>query len=93
MFRQNSSGMTCENYWKELTIVFKYLIITTLSIGILGIFTNIFTYMFANIIVLTVNRFQLWRLLTSFLVDRSIINIFFNLYILSMYIPQLVNIN
>jgi hypothetical protein len=69
---------------------FKFLAVTTLVLGIFGVFSNLFVYIFADVVMWTVNKFQIWRLLTSFLVDRSIISVIFNLYILNMSFPLIV---
>ena len=85
-----NAGATCEAYWREMPTGFKFLCVSTLILGVLGMITSLFTYMFVNLVVWTVNSFQIWRLLTSFLVDNSIINVIINLYILSMSLPLLV---
>ena len=74
-----------------MKIAYKALVISGLIIGLFSVFTGLFAYIFANMIPFTVNKFQIWRLFTSFLVDQSIINVIFNLYIMSMCVPIIVS--
>ncbi len=91
MFGGVQSGrVTCEDYWKQLTITFKYLLISTLVLAIFGLFTSKIVYFLANFIPATVNTFQLWRLLTSFLANPSLISLLFDLLILATLLPPLV---
>jgi membrane associated rhomboid family serine protease len=90
MFGGLENGTTYKRYWSELQIGFKYLVVATLAFGVVGIFTNLPAFLFSDVLVYTVNKFQIWRLVTSFLVDMSIINVIFNLYMLSMSLPEVV---
>ncbi|XP_031505717.1 protein BONZAI 1 [Nymphaea colorata] len=83
--------MTFEGFWGQLTTGFKYLAVSTLAFAVVGIFTQLFTFAFANIVYYSFNKFQIWRLLTSFLVDASILNVLFNAYILSTLLPELLD--
>lgn len=87
---QGGGGATCEAYWREMPSAFKCLVVSTLVLGLFGIFSNLFIFIFADIVIYTVNKFQIWRVLTSFLVDRSIISVIFNLYIINMSFPVIV---
>jgi hypothetical protein len=87
---QNGSGMTFDGYWKQLTIAFKCLAISTLILAIFGIFSSAIALTLANIMLKTVNELQFWRLFSSFLVDSNILNVLVNLYILSTVMPELV---
>lgn len=84
---------TCSTWWSELQVGFKYLLVTTLSIAIVSIFVRIFVYIFANVLAYTIYKFQVWRLITSFLVDQSFITVLFNVYLLSIYLPKIVTSN
>lgn len=75
-----------------MKLAYKCLVISGLVIGLFSVFTGLFAYIFANLILFTVNKFQIWRLFTSFLVDQSIINVIFNLYIMSMCVPIIVSL-
>lgn len=90
MLGQGGSGMTFEGFWRQLTAGFKYMIVATLACAVVGIFTQLLTFAFANIVYYSFNKFQIWRLVTSFLVDASIINVAFNVYILTTILPELV---
>lgn len=52
--RQQNNGATCLAWWNDLQIGYKYLLIATMSIGILSIFINIFAFIFANAMVYTI---------------------------------------
>jgi hypothetical protein len=88
---QSATGMTCEGYWKQLTIAFKYLLVSTLGLAVLGLFTPKIAYLFANMIEQTVNHLQVWRLVTSFLANFSLITLLFDLLIMSSFLPDLVS--
>lgn len=82
-----NAGTTFDRFWKELPYGFKHILILTIAIGVVSILSNLFLYLFGNIYVLTVSKLQLWRLFTSFLVDASIINVIFSLYLMSSSAP------
>lgn len=82
--------MTCEGYWKQLTIAFKYLLISTLALAVVGLFTPNLVYLLANVMQQTVNHIQIWRLVTSFLANISLISLLFDLLIMSSFLPDLV---
>ena len=88
----NVSGRTWEQYWKNIQIGFKYLAVITLAIALINIFTNLLALLLLNNIVWTVNRFHLWRIFTSFLVDTNAINVIFNIYIISTCLPSVVSL-
>jgi hypothetical protein len=92
MFGQGSQGgpLTFANFWLQLTTAFKCLAIATLALALLGLSTQLFTLALANILYQTFNKLHIWRLTTSFLVDQSIINVLFNLYLLNNLLPDLV---
>lgn len=87
-----NSGNTCESYWKQLPSGFKYFGIIIAIFGLAGLFTPVFAQLFANYIFFTINKFQIWRLITSFLIDISIISVIFKLYMLSFSLPDIVKI-
>lgn len=82
-----NAGTSWERFWKELPYGFKRILILTIAIGVVSIITNLFLYLFGNIYSFTVSKLQLWRLFTSFLVDASIINVIFSLYLMSSSAP------
>ena len=83
MFGGGQQNMDFGLWWKELQVGFKYLLITTIAIGLFYlIFGGLFFVTLANYMPFTVYMFQIWRLLTSFLVDVSIISVIFNLYLM-----------
>lgn len=47
---QSAAGMTCEGYWKQLTITFKYLLVLVLGLEVIGLFTPKLIYLLANVI-------------------------------------------
>lgn len=78
--------------WSGLELGYKVLFLLSL---VLVLFTYIFpTYMevLANQAEFTIGEWQLWRLLTSFLLPSigkyAIINVLFNFYILYMFMPD-----
>jgi hypothetical protein len=82
-----NAGTSWERFWKELPYGFKHLMVLTLAIGVISIISNIFLFLLGNIYSLTISKFQLWRLFTSFLVDASIINVIFSLYLMNSSAP------
>ncbi len=89
---QNGQGATCESYWRAMPVSYKGLILACLALGLLSIFIGIFAYIFANVVAWTLYKFQIWRLLTSFLVDNSIISVIFKLYMLNFSLPNIVTL-
>jgi len=87
---QQNNNMTFGSWWKDLQIGFKYLLIATIGLGLLSFIMPFIIIIFINIISLTIFKFQIWRLFTSFLVDMSIIQVLMYLYLSYQYIPRLV---
>jgi hypothetical protein len=88
-----NAGTTWESFWKELPFGYKHILIVTLAIGVISVVSNIFLFLFGNLYYLTVSKLQLWRLFTSFLVDASIINVIFSLYLMYSSAPQIVSLS
>lgn len=82
--------------WEMLEMGFKILFVTEMILCLLSLFLpGLFIY-FPNIVIYTVEGFQLWRLFTSFLLPGiggafSFINVLFDFYILYMFMPDLVS--
>jgi hypothetical protein len=80
--------------WPELEFAFKSLFLATIvSTTVFYVFPNIGLF-FPNIVAMTVERVQLWRLFSSFLFHgvkiRAILNVLFNLYVLYISMPDIV---
>jgi hypothetical protein len=75
---------------------FKILFVSSIVLCLLSyLLGNVFLY-FPNIVILTVEKFQVWRLFTSWMLPSvgsfAIINVLFNFYILYMYLPDIVSV-
>lgn len=88
---QNNNGMDFGTWWRNLQIGFKYLLIITVGLQLLSLITNgLPLIIFANYMPYTIYMFQIWRLITSFLIDFSIIQVLVYLYILYQIIIEYV---
>lgn len=66
----------CQEYWSEVPLFVRFIIITTIILYLLSWFTP-FMMNFANIPLFTIYKIQIWRLMTSVFMTLSIINILF----------------
>ena len=86
---RNQSFGTC---WVLLEVGYKFILITYLTFSVLSLFLGGFlAYYFANLVELTIGKFQIWRLITSFMFPGSIISGFFDMWILYQFMPDMVN--
>jgi hypothetical protein len=73
---------------------FKILFLTDMVLCLLSYLLGDLFYYFPNLISLTVDRLQLWRLVTSFMLPSigqfAIINALFEMYILYQFLPEVV---
>lgn len=80
--------------WGTLELGFKILFISELVLCLLGYILPGVFMLFPNIVVLTVEKIQLWRLISSFMMNGSsqfaILSVLFDFYILYMFLPDLV---
>lgn len=80
--------------WGQLEMGFKIFFIISIAGCLLSLVLSGLFVLFPNVVVLTVEYFQIWRLFTSFLWPGdgflSFINVLFNFYMLYMFIPDMV---
>ena len=91
---RNMNASTC---WSHLEVGFKFFFIVSIVLSILSWIAPSLLLYFPNIIPLTVGSFQLWRLITSFMLpgigQMMIINVLFQVWILYQYMPDIVSIS
>lgn len=80
--------------WDLLETGFKFYFLLEIVLSLLSYFIQSMILYLPNILSFTVDRFQLWRLLTSFMLpgigDFAIINVLFDFYLLYMCMPDVV---
>ena len=91
---RNQNFSTC---WGQLQAGFKFFFLLDITLAILSLFLGGFFFGYCtNLVELTIGRFQIWRLVTSFMLpslgQMMIINVLFDMWILYQYMPDIVHV-
>ena len=84
---RNQNASTC---WANLEFGFKYFFVTEMIFGLLVMLMPALSLYFSNIPYVTIFYFQIWRLITSFMVPQGIIGVLFQMWILYQFMPEIV---
>ena len=64
-------------WWNSIPLFVKFIISSTIIFYILNLFISYISLILANIPLLTIYKFQLWRLVTNVFITTSLLNIIF----------------